>query len=503
MAPGVKYAAWTYNGRVPGPTLRCREGERLRIRFGNGSSHPHTIHFHGIHPAFMDGMPGIGEGIGGGLISPGESFTYEFEAEPFGMHLYHCHATPLAEHIAKGLYGAFIVDPKQGREDADELVMVMNAFDTNFDFGNEVYAVNSIGFHYAHHPIKVKRGELVRIYLMNIVEFDPINSFHVHANFFHYFPTGTSLQPLEYTDTIMQAQGQRGILELRFPYRGRYMFHAHKTEFAELGWLGFFEVVLMEARGAVSPAPAAARVGAGADPAGADRRRDRRLRGARRARPGGAQRPAGRGAGGRADGASAGGDRADRPQRRARPGGDRPGVRQRRLRRLRGQRPGRSGRLGSTTIAIPYDWIEGEAYEIFLLTSTGGTVDHAIDVAAETPEADSGFYGLMALLGIYVGVIPVALGMLWLPFVRRIDLRWVQLLLALTIGLLAFLAIDAVQEGVDVAQAGPQALGGAGLVFVGALASYLLLAGVDGYMTGRRERAAARGPAPGGCIWRC
>jgi FtsP/CotA-like multicopper oxidase with cupredoxin domain len=159
------------------------------------------------------------------------------------MHLYHCHATPLASHIAKGLYGAFIVDPKQGREDADELVMVMNAFDTNFDFGNEVYAVNTVGFHYARHPIRVKRDELVRIYLMNIVEFDPINSFHVHANFFHYFPTGTSLTPVELTDTIMQAQGQRGILELRFPYTGRYMFHAHKTEFAELGWLGFFEVV--------------------------------------------------------------------------------------------------------------------------------------------------------------------------------------------------------------------------------------------------------------------
>jgi FtsP/CotA-like multicopper oxidase with cupredoxin domain len=243
VAPGVKYAAWAYNGRVPGPTLRCREGERLRIRFGNGSSHPHTIHFHGIHPAFMDGMPGIGEGIGGGLVQTGGSFTYEFDAEPFGMHLYHCHATPLAAHIAKGLYGAFIVDPKGGREDADELIMVMNAFDTNFDFGNEVYAVNSIGFHYAKHPIRVKRDELVRIYLMNIVEFDPINSFHVHANFFHYFPTGTSLEPVELTDTIAQVQGQRGILELRFPYRGRYMFHAHKTEFAELGWLGFFEVV--------------------------------------------------------------------------------------------------------------------------------------------------------------------------------------------------------------------------------------------------------------------
>ncbi len=66
VAPGVKYAAWTYNGRVPGPTLRGTEGERLRIRFTNGSSHPHTMHFHGVHSAFMDGMPGIGEDAAAG-----------------------------------------------------------------------------------------------------------------------------------------------------------------------------------------------------------------------------------------------------------------------------------------------------------------------------------------------------------------------------------------------------------------------------------------------------
>ena len=69
--------------------------------------------------------------------------------------------------------------------------MVMNAFDTNFDFGNEVYAVNTVGFHYLNSPIKVKRDALVRIYLVNVLEYDPINSFHLHANFFHYFPTGT------------------------------------------------------------------------------------------------------------------------------------------------------------------------------------------------------------------------------------------------------------------------------------------------------------------------
>ena len=110
VAPGVKYAAWTYNGRVPGPTLRAREGERLRIRFINGSSHPHTMHFHGIHRDLSDGIPGIGAGN----IEPGGSTVYEFDATPFGLHLYHCHSTPLAEHIAKGLYGVFIIDPEGG-----------------------------------------------------------------------------------------------------------------------------------------------------------------------------------------------------------------------------------------------------------------------------------------------------------------------------------------------------------------------------------------------------
>jgi len=242
VAPGVKFPAWTYNGRVPGPTLRCREGELLRVKFVNGSAHAHTIHFHGIHRDVMDGVPGTGEEQGGGLIKPGESFTYEFGAEPFGLHLYHCHVPPLAAHIHKGLYGAFIIDPKEGRPEADEMVMVMNGFDTNFDLSNEIYAVNTVGFHYQNEPIVVKRGELVRIYLANLLEFDQINSFHVHANFFNYFPTGTSLRPVELTDTIVQAQGQRGILEMRFPFTGQYMFHAHKTEFAELGWLGFFQV---------------------------------------------------------------------------------------------------------------------------------------------------------------------------------------------------------------------------------------------------------------------
>ncbi len=234
VAPGVFYPAWTFNGHVPGPTLRAREGDRLRVVFKNQGSHPHTIHFHGIHAANMDGTFE--------LVGPGQEFVYEFDAEPFGMHLYHCHTTPLRKHIEKGLYGVFIIDPKEGRPPADEMVMVMNGFDTNFDTENEVYTVNGVAFHYQRHPVKIKQGGLVRVYLANFTEFDLINSMHMHANFFDYYPTGTKLEPTEFTDTKMLAQGERGIMEFTYNRPGLFMFHAHVNEFAELGWLGFFEV---------------------------------------------------------------------------------------------------------------------------------------------------------------------------------------------------------------------------------------------------------------------
>jgi FtsP/CotA-like multicopper oxidase with cupredoxin domain len=234
VAPGVWFPAWTYNGTVPGPTIRCQEGDRLRVRFHNAGSHPHTIHFHGFHPADMDGVFEI--------VEPGKTFVYDFDADPFGLHLYHCHTTPLRRHIHKGLYGAFIVDPPGGRPPAREYVMVMNGFDTNFDNENEFYAVNTVAFHYMRHPLEAKVGELVRLYVVNALEFDLVNSIHVHANFFDVYRTGTRLEPDEFTDTVMFCQGERHILELRFRHPGRFMFHAHQSEFAELGWMGFFDV---------------------------------------------------------------------------------------------------------------------------------------------------------------------------------------------------------------------------------------------------------------------
>jgi FtsP/CotA-like multicopper oxidase with cupredoxin domain len=233
VAQGVFFDAWTYNGTVPGPIIRATEDDLLRVNFTNHGSHPHTIHFHGIHPGDMDGVFEI--------VQPGDSFIYEFPARPYGMQLYHCHATPLKKHIHKGLYGAFIIDPKDPRPPARELVMVMNGYDTDGDGENNFYTVNGRAFFYAKYPIKVKKGELVRIYLANLTEFDLINSLHLHGEFFRYYPTG-STDHFEYTDTVMLCQGERGIMEIEFHNTGVFMFHAHQSEFAELGWMGFFEV---------------------------------------------------------------------------------------------------------------------------------------------------------------------------------------------------------------------------------------------------------------------
>ena len=234
IAPGIFFPAWTYNGQVPGPTIRATEGDHVRVTFTNLGSHPHTIHFHGWHQPAVDGA------LPGQEVHPGQKFVYEFDAEPFGLHLYHCHTVPLKRHIHKGLYGAFIIDPRGGRPPADEMVMVMNAFDTNFDAENEMYAVNTIANAYMYQPVRVTVGQPVRIFLLNLTEFDLVNSFHLHAMFFDVFRTGTSLETTEKTDTLMLCQGERAILETTFRYPGDFMFHAHQSEFAELGWMGLF-----------------------------------------------------------------------------------------------------------------------------------------------------------------------------------------------------------------------------------------------------------------------
>ncbi|MFB3097011.1 MAG: multicopper oxidase domain-containing protein, partial [Nitrosopumilaceae archaeon] len=210
ISPGVFFNVWTYNGTVPGPTIRATEGDLLRINFINNGEKPHTIHFHGIHPAEMDGVFEI--------VGQGGQFTYEFIAGPAGVHLYHCHVMPVEEHIARGLYGVYIVDPKEPRPPADEMVMVLNGFDTDFDTENNTYAANSVPFYYQNNPIQINANELIRVYVMNILEFDQINNLHMHGNLFDYYPTGTYRVPSAYTDMVTFSQGDRGIMEFTYTY---------------------------------------------------------------------------------------------------------------------------------------------------------------------------------------------------------------------------------------------------------------------------------------------
>ena len=154
---------------------------------------------------------------------------------------------------------------------------------------------------------------------------------------------------------------------------------------------------------------------------------------------------------------------------------------------------GEVGRLGDQKLVLDYPWVEGGAYTISMLTSTGATIEHSIDVAVETPDAGGGFYALMTLLGTYVGIIPVTLGMLFMPLLRRVSDEWVRLFMAVTIGLLGFLVIDAGLEGIDLGQESSGAFGGVELLFLGAGAAYLALTAVDRYLKAGIERKRAAG----------
>lgn len=246
LANNITFTAWTYDGQVPGPTMRATEGDTIIVHLINQTPVPHSIHFHTYHAESMDSA------LASQQVQPGKSATYTFTAAPFGLQLYHCHQEPIAEHMNEGMYGVFIIDPKHDvRPKPDkELVMVMNAFDLTDTIGDEslifgdgnnnVYALNSVAFYYRYNPIPVKVGKLTRIYLVNATEFDPINSFHIHGNFFWDYPTGTQLKPSNFTDTIILGQAERAVLDVQFHYPGLWMFHSHKEEFTEKGWMGYF-----------------------------------------------------------------------------------------------------------------------------------------------------------------------------------------------------------------------------------------------------------------------
>jgi len=153
-------------------------------------------------------------------------------------------------------------------------------------------------------------------------------------------------------------------------------------------------------------------------------------------------------------------------------------------------------RLSAETLSLDVPWQDGQPYLVSILTSTGLVIEHPIEAAVATPQVDGDFFVSMALIGTYVGIIPVALGMMFLPLLRRVSATTTRALLGLTVGLLAFLALDATLEGVELASGAAGAFGGPLLVLLGAGLAFLALTAVDRYLRGGVDRADERGAGP-------
>ncbi len=239
----IVFQAWAFgttptNAQVPGPTLRCSEGETILINYTNNTPTTHSIRFHGIHNTANDGSLQA--------ANPGQKVLYELIAEPAGFMAYHCHVLPSAAHVGKGLYGGMVIDPIQPRTAAVELVLIMNALGICSPLKNDIYAFNTVANHYNANPITIGSGQPVRVYLLNMVCNEPALSFHLHANFFDLFPSGTQTKPTEHNDMVTLSMPERHVLE--FTYKvplftpGPYMFYSHDTP-GEMGIFGLLNLV--------------------------------------------------------------------------------------------------------------------------------------------------------------------------------------------------------------------------------------------------------------------
>ncbi len=155
-------------------------------------------------------------------------------------------------------------------------------------------------------------------------------------------------------------------------------------------------------------------------------------------------------------------------------------------------------RLASRTLTLPYPWVEGEPHEIAVVSSTGLTFTHEVEVATVTPRPNARYLTTFALLGLYAGVVPVLIGLLWYPFLREIDRKWLHFFLSLTVGLLLFLGVDSLAEALEVAERVPSAFQGVGLVLLGVAGAVLALRALGAW----RSEGAEGGPeaAPGRAV---
>jgi nitrite reductase (NO-forming) len=234
IAPGVRVQAWTYNGTIPGPVLRATEGDRVVLHFVNKTPMSHTIHLHGDHDEKDDGVFQV--------VLPGKSYTYDFTAGPPGALMYHCHVMPVTEHIRMGLYGALIVDPRQGLSPAREYVLVAGEYDTKDQLTNnpEYVFFNGYADQYWENPLPVRTNETVRVYYVNMGT-SPAYGFHIHGTIFKAYASGIWDNNPVHVQTWEVAAGNGAIFEARWPWEGRYLFHLHGLP-EEKGTMAYFNV---------------------------------------------------------------------------------------------------------------------------------------------------------------------------------------------------------------------------------------------------------------------
>ena len=234
IAPGLRVDAWTYNGTIPGPTLTATEGDRVIVHFINKTPLPHTVHLHGDHPSEQDGVFEI--------IGTNETYTYDFIAQPAGALAYHCHVPPVMQHVRMGLYGAFIVYPKDPLPPAREYVFVAGEYDTQNQLIPlpEYYFYNGYAEQYELNPLPAMTNETVRIYLANM-GMSPAYGMHIHGTLFKAWPSGIlENSPLKVQSWEL-ASGNTAILEAKWPWPGKFTFHFHGIP-EERGAMGYFNV---------------------------------------------------------------------------------------------------------------------------------------------------------------------------------------------------------------------------------------------------------------------
>ena len=223
VEPGRTVKAWAYNGQVPGPQIRVREGDRVRVTLTNKLPQSTSIHFHGLElPNGMDGVPFITQPP----VKPGEHFTYEFTVPNAGSHMYHSHHNS-AIQVGNGLLGAFIVEPKRPlpahRADVD-YVMVLND-------GAHGYTFNGKSFP-ATEPIVCRQGQTVRIRFMN--EGMMIHPMHLHGMHMTVIAKDGWDQPAPWRcDTLNVAPGERWDVLVKATNSGTWAFHCHILPHAE------------------------------------------------------------------------------------------------------------------------------------------------------------------------------------------------------------------------------------------------------------------------------